>query len=79
MNERKKERKKERNKERNKQTNKERNNETQKEIKKDTHNDVDLLMQTYKYSQNKAEEVLKILTPEQIIQLREMQYTGGKQ
>lgn len=48
-------------------------------FKKDTHNDVDLLMQTYKYSQNKAEEVLKILTPEQIIQLREMQYTGGKQ
>ena len=48
-------------------------------FKKTKHDDVDLLMETYKYSQKKAEEALKILTDEQISEIRKMQYTGGKE
>lgn len=47
--------------------------------KKDANNDVELVMSFYKYSQNKAEEVLKILTPEQLSEIRRMTDTGGKQ
>ena len=46
--------------------------------KKEAVNDVELVMSYYKYSQNKAEEVLKILTPEQLSEIRSIQYTGGK-
>lgn len=48
-------------------------------FKKTKHDDVDLLMEYYKYSQKKAEEALKILTDEQISEIRRMQYTGGKE
>ena len=48
-------------------------------FKKTTHDDVGLLMEYYKYSQKNAEEALKILTDEQISEIRLMQYTGGKE
>ena len=48
-------------------------------FKKTTHDDVGLLLEYYKYSQKNAEEALKILTDEQISEIRLMQYTGGKE
>lgn len=46
-------------------------------FKKTPHDNVDLVMQTYKYNQTKAEEVLKLLSDEQIDVLRARFDQGG--
>lgn len=46
-------------------------------FKKTKQDNIELVMQTYKYNQKKAEEVIKLLSNEQIDELRERIQGGG--
>jgi hypothetical protein len=46
--------------------------------KNEVSDDLQLVMDTYKYSQQKAEEVLGLLTPEQLTEIRKKQDKGGR-
>ena len=45
--------------------------------KPEQNDDIDLICEVYKYSQQKAKEALKLLTPEQLQSLKESRNTGG--
>ena len=47
--------------------------------KEKTSDDINLIKKVYNYSQEKAESVYKILTPNQIKQLHQLNHKGGKQ
>ena len=46
-------------------------------VKKETEENIDLLKQAYGYSEQKAREVLNILSPQDLDQIRKALYTGG--
>lgn len=46
-------------------------------VKKETEENIDLIRQAYGYSEQKAMEVLNILSPQDLEQLRKALYTGG--
>jgi hypothetical protein len=46
-------------------------------VKKETENDIELIKQAYGYSERKAIEVLNIIGPQQMDQIRKSLYKGG--
>jgi hypothetical protein len=46
-------------------------------LKKETETDISLIRTVYGYTEAKAREVLNILGPKELDQLRRSQYTGG--
>jgi hypothetical protein len=46
-------------------------------VKKETENDIELIKQAYGYSERKAMEVLNIIGPQQMDQIRKSLYKGG--
>ena len=46
-------------------------------LKKEVEEDIQLIKQAYGYSEQKAREVLNIIGPQELDQIRRSQYTGG--